>query len=221
MMKFVLKIAAFAVAAIMILFVCSCGKNEEKPTETSEPETTSAGTTAEYGEPRSLPLTDTVTYKDSETEFSMPKNSISVCTDKGDCKISKTDNTVIYTVSDVTLPFGIKCGDDFDSVCRKASLEKGYAIYGENGKSPEAYDENAGKIFDGTKEVSLMFGYKVVDGESISADASMLEYIISGKIVSNYDFDTVLFSMSFDKDGKLTYSCEIYSDYAVFRDILR
>lgn len=212
---------------LCILFgLCSCsgGKKTEETTKGDTEKVTDSDTFEDtkepLPEPESFELSRVITYKDKNETVELPKNCIANTYTDGNTVVSGTDNTEIIRISDAVLPFGVKIGDKFSHVCDKFSVGKGYAIYGEVGTSSEVYDPDVAVDFSAGNSGSLYFGYKVIDGNCVAIDASMLKYIISGQLLSSYDFDIVMFSMSFDSNEELTYACQVYSEFAVFGNIM-
>ncbi|MDD6094821.1 MAG: hypothetical protein PUC29_03655 [Clostridia bacterium] len=226
MINVIKKTAAFLLCLCILFGLCSCsgGKEPEETTNENTEKVTDSDTVENtkdpLPEPESFELSLVITYSDKDKTYVLPKNCIANTYTDGNAVISGTDNTEINKIADAVLPFGVKIGDKFSDVCEKFSLGKGYAVYGEVGTSSEIYDPDDIVDFSEGNSGSLYFGYKVIDGECVAIDASMLKYIISGQLLSSYDFDIVMFSMSFDSNECLTYACQVYSEFEVFGNIM-
>ncbi len=200
-----------------LLLLCSCG-NDVSEDETTVPDTEE--TSQELEDPDFYPLSDVLTFSDGTDNYVMPKNSILMTDESGHADNVTTDDADIAEFDNCIFPFGYSTGDNVSDICRKLNLKKGYAIYGNVGEKPNVYDPDAEIDFSDGKNGALYFGYKVMDDECASIDSDMLEYIVTGALISNYDFDVVLCILTFNDNEELRASCVVYSDYNAFTDIM-
>ena len=218
-------IAFFLVLSTAFSFSsCSDKKDEES---TTVPDTTAEETTYDYSklDLEGLPfreLSDITAFFDGEEKISLEKGSVSYLYSDSTGLVTNTDDEELRKITDITLPFGVRAGDSFTSVCEAFGFETGYAFYGTTGSKGGSYNEGDCNLVDfpDGSTGSLYCGYRVIEDKAYCVESQILNYMTMGLFTPSYDFDIVMVSMTFNDKEELTDCCLIYCDYKVFYNLM-